>query len=70
MEKKIAYPIAITAYFIVAAATYLFMVYLCINKWNDKYFFGGWAPPIGIEYVYDPLVFICSMVINVVALIV
>ncbi|MEX0843896.1 MAG: monovalent cation/H+ antiporter subunit D family protein [Balneolaceae bacterium] len=35
-----------------------------------RYFFGGWAPPIGIEFVYDGLAAFIVLVINVIAFLV
>src|SRR6056297_2906798 len=44
-----------------------------INYLNDgslRYFFGGWEPPIGIEFVYDGLSAFFVLVINTVAFLV
>jgi multicomponent Na+:H+ antiporter subunit D len=35
-----------------------------------RYFFGGWAPPIGIEFVYDGLAAFIVLVINAIAFLV
>jgi len=35
-----------------------------------RYFFGGWAPPIGIEFVYDGLAAFIVLVINTIAFLV
>jgi multicomponent Na+:H+ antiporter subunit D len=35
-----------------------------------RYFFGGWAPPVGIEFVYDGLSGFFLLVINIVAFVV
>ena len=35
-----------------------------------RYFFGGWPPPIGIEYVIDPLSGIIALLISSISLIV
>lgn len=45
-------------------------VYGFINYLNNgaiRYFFGGWEPPVGIEFVYDGLSGFFVLVINVVA---
>ncbi|MDZ7681475.1 MAG: proton-conducting transporter membrane subunit [Fodinibius sp.] len=35
-----------------------------------RYFFGGWSPPIGIEFVYDGLAAFIVLVINAIAFLV
>ncbi|RJP60631.1 MAG: monovalent cation/H+ antiporter subunit D family protein [Ignavibacteriales bacterium] len=66
-KKNIAYPIAAL---ITLAATILsiFGFIHVINNGPINYFFGGWIPPIGIEYVYDYLSSFVVLVINFVAL--
>lgn len=68
-KKKIAYPFAITVTLIAASVSVYGFIYVIANG-TIRYFFGGWAPPIGIEYVYDPLSSFVVMVINVIALLV
>jgi len=64
------------AYFIVLAATLLSTivsisnVIFVLDSGPVRYFFGGWPPPIGIEYVLDPLSAFLTAVINGIALIV
>ena len=66
-KKKIAYPFAITATLAAASLSVYGFVYVLFNG-TVNYYFGGWAPPIGIEYVYDPLSSFVSVVINIIAL--
>lgn len=49
-------------------SVYGFLYYL--NDVPLRYFFGGWQPPLGIEFVYDGLSAFVIMVINIVAFIV
>src|SRR6056297_955324 len=41
-----------------------------LNEGSLRYFFGGWEPPIGIEFVYDGLSAFFVLVINTVAFLV
>lgn len=68
-KKKIAYPFAITATLAAASLSVYGFIYVILNG-TINYYFGGWVPPIGIEYVYDPLSSFVAVVINVVALLV
>jgi multicomponent Na+:H+ antiporter subunit D len=68
-KKKIAYPFAITATLAAASLSVYGFIYVILNG-TINYNFGGWVPPVGIEYVYDPLSSFVSVVINVVALLV
>ena len=67
--KKIGFSIAVSATLIAAALSAYGFAHVLING-TINYYFGGWIPPIGIEYVYDPLSSFVSLVINIVALIV
>ncbi len=64
------------AYFIALAATLsstiisITNVFTVLNSGSVRYFFGGWPPPIGIEYVLDPLSAFLTAVINGIAFIV
>ncbi|KUO51273.1 MAG: hypothetical protein APF76_17485 [Desulfitibacter sp. BRH_c19] len=51
----------------ISAVTVLIQV---LNEGTLNYHFGGWAPPWGIEYVYDPLSSIMAVLIAFVALVV
>lgn len=68
-KKKVAYPFAITATLAAASLSVYGFIYVLSNG-TIKYYFGGWLPPIGIEYVYDPLSSFVSAVVNIVALLV
>jgi multicomponent Na+:H+ antiporter subunit D len=68
-KKNVAYPITlITALLVSSLSAYGFIYTL--EHGTIRYFFGGWAPPIGIEYYYDLLAAFVILVINVVALVV
>jgi multicomponent Na+:H+ antiporter subunit D len=68
-KKNIAYPFAIIATLSASSlSAYGFLDVL--TNGTVRYYFGGWLPPIGIEYVYDPLSSFVTLVINVIALIV
>ncbi|MHB8090813.1 MAG: complex I subunit 5 family protein [Syntrophales bacterium] len=66
-KEKLAFPIA-------AAASFFSVVIACYNLTRIlsgariSYHFGGWIPPLGIEYVLDPLSAFIALVVNVVAL--
>lgn len=68
-KKKSGFSIAISTALIAAALSVYGFLHVLLNG-TIHYHFGGWAPPIGIEYVYDPLSAFVSLVINAVALIV
>ena len=68
-KSELSQPLAVLGSGIAAA----FSVYGFLNYLNDgalRYYFGGWEPPVGIEFVYDGLSGFFVMVINVVAFIV
>ncbi len=67
--KRFAYPIALFAVFFSAFVS-LINLYSVIDNGTIRYFFGGWLPPVGIEYVLDPLSAFVVLVINFVAFIV
>jgi multicomponent Na+:H+ antiporter subunit D len=67
--RKLAFPIALTAA-LGAAAVSLFNVFRVAASGAIHYKFGGWPPPIGIEYVLDPLSAFLTAVINAVAVLV
>ncbi len=68
-KKNIAYPFAITATLSAASLSAYGFLDVLANG-TVRYYFGGWLPPIGIEYVYDPLSSFVTLVINVIALLV
>ncbi|KUG26301.1 nadh:ubiquinone oxidoreductase subunit 5 (chain l)/multisubunit na+/h+ antiporter, mnha subunit [hydrocarbon metagenome] len=68
-KKNLSYPIALlTALASVILSLYGF-VFVILNG-SISYYFGGWIPPLGIEYVYDHLSSFVVLVINFIALIV
>ena len=65
-KTKVAYPVTIVASFV----SVVISSYNIFCVWRDgplTYHFGGWFPPIGIEYVLDPLSSFIALVVNVVA---
>lgn len=68
-KSRLSYPIAMLTSLVAATLSVYGFIYVLING-PVRYFFGGWPPPIGIEYLLDPLSSFVSMVINVIALIV
>jgi len=67
--KKLAYWLALAATALASAAA-LSNIFRVLDGRAIHYHFGGWPPPIGIEYVLDPLSAFVTSVINVIALIV
>ena len=67
--RSLAYPVALAA---TLASTIVSMsnMLTVLNSGPVQYFFGGWPPPIGIEYVLDPLSAFLTAVINGITLIV
>ncbi len=68
-KRWLAYPLALCAS---AFATIISVVNVVrvLAEGTIHYHFGGWLPPIGIEYVLDPLSAFVSLVINAVSLLV
>ncbi len=66
---KIANVLAMIASAAVAVLSVYGFLYV-LQYGTISYHFGGWRPPLGIAYVYDPLSAFVAMVINVVACIV
>lgn len=68
-NNRYAQPAAVAG----AGLAAIFSLYGFINYLNNgtiRYFFGGWEPPIGIEFVYDGLSSFIILVINTVAFLV
>ncbi len=63
---RLAYPTALTATLVSAIISFhnLFLVW---TNGPISYHFGGWLPPVGIEYLLDPLSAFVALVVNVVA---
>jgi multicomponent Na+:H+ antiporter subunit D len=69
MKKSVVYPFTLISSLVISSlSAYGFM--LVLEHGTMRYFFGGWAPPVGIEYYYDLLAAFVTLVINVVALVV
>ncbi|OGP50128.1 MAG: NADH/ubiquinone/plastoquinone (complex I) [Deltaproteobacteria bacterium RBG_13_43_22] len=65
-KTKLAYPLAVGA----SLFSVILSSYNIFRVWKSgplTYHFGGWIPPIGIEYVLDPLSAFIALVINIVA---
>ncbi len=68
-KETISYHLAVAGSGIASVISVIgFFEYL--NSEPVRYFFGGWAPPVGIEFVYDGLSSFFVLVINVVAFLV
>lgn len=67
--RQYAYPMAVIAATLSSAIS-VGMLYHVIRHGTMHYYFAGWPPPIGIEYVVDPLSGFIVMIINIVAAIV
>jgi len=66
-KEELSQPLAVLGSGIAAFfSVYGFFVFLDVGM--IRYPFGGWAPPIGIEFVYDGLSAFFLLVINVVTL--
>jgi len=68
-RRWLAYPLALCAS---AFATGISVVNIIrvLTEGTIHYHFGGWIPPIGIEYVLDPLSSFVTLVVNAVSLMV
>ncbi|MBM3297592.1 MAG: monovalent cation/H+ antiporter subunit D family protein [Candidatus Aminicenantes bacterium] len=67
--RRSPFPLA-AAFTAAAAAVSVHNVFRVLEVGTLRYRFGGWLPPIGIEYVLDPLSAFITAVINVIALLV
>ncbi|MDP2840129.1 MAG: hypothetical protein Q8O11_08725, partial [Syntrophales bacterium] len=68
-KTSVAYPVAMAA----SLFSVMISAYNMFRVWESgplTYHFGGWIPPIGIEYVLDSLSAFVALVVNVVAFIV
>ena len=67
--RSLAYPLVLAATF---SSTFVSIsnVFSVLDSGPIRYYFGGWPPPIGIEYVLDPLSGFLTAVINGIAFIV
>lgn len=65
-KTRVAYPVTMVASF----GSVIISSYNILRVWRNgplTYHFGGWFPPIGIEYVLDPLSSFVALVVNVIA---
>ena len=67
--RRLVFPLTMAATFS-AAAISIYNVVNVINSGPVHFQFGGWFPPIGIEYVLDPLSAFLTAVINGIAFLV
>jgi len=65
-KEKLAFPLAAGASF-VSVIIACYNITRILNGVRISYHFGGWIPPLGIEYVLDPLSAFIALVVNVVA---
>lgn len=68
-RKDYAYPLTILFSLTVTVISWVGFYYV-LNNGTVRYFFGGWTPPVGIEFYYDLLASFVSLVINSISLIV
>jgi len=61
--RSLAYYVALAAT-LVGTIVSISNVFYVLNSGPIQYYFGGWPPPIGIEYVLDPLSAFLTAVIN------
>ena len=65
-KTRVAYPLTMVASF----GSVIISSHNILGVWRNgplTYHFGGWFPPIGIEYVLDPLSSFVALVVNVIA---
>jgi len=68
-KARVAYPVAMAA----SLFSVMISAYNMFRVWESgplTYHFGGWIPPIGIEYVLDSLSAFVALIVNVVAFVV
>ncbi|MCK4943856.1 MAG: NADH/ubiquinone/plastoquinone (complex I), partial [Candidatus Aminicenantes bacterium] len=68
-KNWIAFPFSLLAS-LISVFISIYNILLVLQKGSVRYFFGGWAPPIGIEYVLDPFSAFIVLVINSIAFLV
>ena len=68
-KRRLSYLVAITAT-LVNTAVAVYSLYYVVVSGTLRHKFGGWVPPIGIEYVLDPLAAFMLAVVAVVSLLV
>src|SRR5690554_6023759 len=69
-KKEFSYKLAVTGAGIATSLSAIgFLNYVSSGE-TIRYFFGGWAPPIGIDFVYDGISAFIVLVINAIAFLV
>lgn len=69
-KRKITWHLALLGTGIATVLSAWGVIHLIQTGQRIRYFFGGWSPPIGIEFVYDGLAAFIVLVINAVAFLV
>lgn len=69
-RNELAYPLALIGSALASLLSIFGFLSIISDDSTIRYFFGGWQPPIGIEFVYDGLAAFIVMVINTVAFLV
>lgn len=69
-KRNLSYYFAVTGTAVATALSAVGFYNLLTGADQIRYFFGGWEPPIGIEFVFDGLSAFIVLVINTIALIV
>lgn len=69
-KRKITWHLALLGSGIATALSAYGLMHLIHTGETIRYFFGGWSPPIGIEFVYDGLAAFIVLVINAIAFLV
>lgn len=62
-KRKLTYPIALFASFVAFFFSFAGLIYV-LNTGTHHYYLGNWIPPIGIEYVVDPLSAFVVLIVN------
>ena len=66
IRKSLAFPLALTGISMSLAASVLGLIQVLFNG-SQHYYLGGWAPPLGIEYVLDHLSGFMAVLITFIA---
>jgi len=69
-KRKVTWHLALLGSGIATALSAYGMMHIIQTGETIRYFFGGWSPPIGIEFVYDGLAAFIVLVINAIAFLV
>src|SRR6056297_1068095 len=69
-KRKVTWHLALLGSGIATALSAYGMMHIIQTGETIRYFFGGWTPPVGIEFVYDGLAAFMVLVINTIAFLV